>query len=359
MKNWKAVGRKLVKVAAFALMAVMVFVGGVTASELLRKEEPQPIGGVHTGNSLQAEQTTNNGISLMAADGTNYVGNTLGESVPYGALSVTATVTPVNATNQKLSWNFAWAGTTSSWSSGKTVGDYFSLEYVGTNAHEIYVWAKQPFGDQITVTATSTDGTNKTASMTVDFARRMNGLTELYISEGASVYIACSFDCSTRTADWPCGYRMEPGPIVEDFAYTASYTDGTKNLTWNLVDFSMHFDDELRQSAEDKFGMSTREYYTYSEDGGGYASMVQNMWEVTDIDSFWHSREESGSLWNEWVTSMNYGADLGDLTFYFESASTDSLGNKYTYSITFSVYGDFSAELPVSSVALSDSMLTI
>lgn len=337
----KTVGQKLLKVAAFAVMAVMVFVGGFTTSELLRKEEQQSaIKG--TGNSLQAQQTINNGISLMAADGSGYVGNTLGQSVPYGALKVTATVSPATAKNQTLSWSCAWAGTTSSWSSGKTVEDYFSLSTSGANAHEVYLWAKQPFGDQITVTATSTDGGNKSATMTVDFAKRMNGLTSITGLAGVFDFGADIFYNKLSKA----AYNAELP------SFTANYGVGTKSLTWTCVDYEVSFSQDLFSDAQSALGVQANGTWYYSN--GGSEVFAFNLWNDGEIN---FSNAEN---YNKLVTciSDNNGY-LGVLTLYFESAETDSFGNKYTYEYEFDV--EVSTEylgMVVENVTLSDSTLT-
>lgn len=326
MKNWKTVGRKLLKAAAFAVMAVMVFVGGVTTSELLRREEAQQIGGVQTGNSLQAEQTINNGISLMAANGTAYVRDTLGQSVPYGALNVTASVTPTMASNQKLTWSFAWAGTVSSWSSGKTVSDYFNLEYVGTNAHEIYVWATQPFGDQIIVTATSTDGTNKTATMTVDFAKRMSGITA--ISGFGGDYNSTN-DRASVVFDF---YAGENASSVEEIEYTASYSVGSKDLTWKLVSWGIEFNPDFQSAVENAgFGKTTNRVWETSIYTQGWKSAAHNIFTFDDSkDLFFDGGSDNVANQNKLkncITACN--GYIGWFYFNFESTETDSLGNKY------------------------------
>lgn len=287
---------------------------------------------------------------MMAADGSDYVGNTLGQSVPYGAMKVTATVTPANAKNKRLSWSFAWSSG-SGWASGKDVRDFFSLRTNGANAHEAYLWASAPFGTSIVVTVSSTDGSNKSATMTVDFAKRMNGLTEI---EGFSDDVW--FDFSTFTVYQSNSYALQPGPNLEDIEYTATYTVGSKAITWKLVDCIVVFDDDFRETAEQMLDMPTRETFSYGS--GSYKNIIHNMFDSADLEAFW-DREDAASLWTDFAMSLDYSAYVGGMTFYFESLSTDSLGNKYTYSVTFKIETDFSGGLPVANVALSDSEMTI
>ena len=356
MAKIKTILNKLAKTAVLFGLAVIVFVGGFITSELLRcDEEPS---GIESTNSLQSSQTVNNGISMMAADGSDYVGNTLGQSVPYGALKVTATVEPATAKNKKLTWSFSWSGENASWSSGKDVGDYFKLQTSGANAHEVYVWATAAFGSPVTVTARTVDGSNKTATMTVNFAKRMCGLTEMAMSEEGDCFTFGTFDCSAREFYQGDNFHMKPGPALEDFEYVATYTDGTKSLTWSLVDFRIDYDNEFRDLVEEIFGFETRSSATYSLGEIGYESITHNIWDGADADSAVGS-EDSAAKWLELATAMNYAGDVGGLTFYFESASSNALGDKYTYAITFKIVVDYSGDLPVSSVSLSDSSLTM
>lgn len=362
----KTLGRKIAKVVAFALMAVTVFVGGLATSKILQKEEMAQVGNVQTDNSLQAQQTINNGISLMAADGSGYVGNTLGQSVPYGALKVTATVSPATAKNQTLSWSCAWAGTTSSWSSGKTVEDYFSLSTSGANAHEVYLWAKQPFGDQITVTATSTDGGNKSATMTVDFAKRMTaatiskqeGLTGVF-DYPSSIY----YDNFLKTS-----YDIDPIGVVE---YTPTFGVGTKDLTWSLYDCVITYD-------EDYMSMVEGGGFVHSEGGGTNYAETSGTWcyrQDRGFESFAYnvfSRDDAhylffdGSAGNEaniyklQQIIRDVDGYLGCMELQFRSTEKDSLGNVYSFTMSFDLYVSVSLlEVTVENVNLSDSSLTM
>ena len=351
--NTKTLGRKIAKVVAFALMAVTVFVGGLATSKILQIEETAQVGNVQTDNSLQAQQTINNGISLMAADGSGYVGNTLGQSVPYGALKVTATVSPATAKNQTLSWSCAWAGTTSSWSSGKTVEDYFSLSTSGANAHEVYLWAKQPFGDQITVTATSTDGGNKSATMTVDFARRMTGVTGITGFAGSFDYNSGIFYNELSKAS----HYVEG---IERTSYTPTYSVGTKNLTWTLREYLVCYDSDLDSALASSFGLPTNGEWSCGTCENEYDVLIFNNWEDVDRAALFDGSngvENYNTLKNLISANDSY---IGDLYFYFESAETDSFGNKYTYQMKFGIY--VSAEylgMSVENVTLSDRSLTI
>ena len=348
----KTVGQKLLKVAAFAVMAVMVFVGGFTTSELLRKEEQQSaIKG--TGNSLQAQQTINNGISLMAADGSGYVGNTLGQSVPYGALKVTATVSPATAKNQTLSWSCAWAGTTSSWSSGKTVEDYFSLSTSGANAHEVYLWAKQPFGDQITVTATSTDGSNKTATMTVDFAKRAESVLDVS-------WLGSSFDSMDDGvySSISLPFYQAASPSDTDFSFRCS--DGTLDLRWRVaecwVEYTQGYQNAINFAG---FGVQSNRDWGYDGDYTGADSFAYNVFDYDTVLALF-SGTDAQLNYNKLIQCIiDCDGHIGTLHLKVESEEMDSFGNRFTYEENLGIIiSEEYLQMTVENVTLSDSTLT-
>ena len=69
-----------------------------------------------------------NGISVMSAriapeEYEDYGISPMAES----AQQLTATITPSNATNQKVDWTVKWKNASSSWANGKTVTDYVTV----------------------------------------------------------------------------------------------------------------------------------------------------------------------------------------------------------------------------------------
>ena len=364
MAKIKTILNKLAKTAVLFGLAVIVFVGGFITSELLRKKEQAVI--ESTGNCLQSSQTVNNGISMMAADGSDYVGNTLGQSVPYGALKVTATVEPATAKNKKLTWSFSWSGENASWSSGKDVGDYFKLQTSGANAHEVYVWATAAFGSPVTVTARTVDGSNKTATMTVDFAKRMTAAT---ISNGEGLTGVFDYASSIYYDNFlKTSYDIDPIGVVE---YTPTFGVGTKDLTWSLYDCVISYD-------EDYISMVEGGGFVHSEGGGTNYAETSGTWyyrQDRGFESFAYnvfSRDDAhylffdGSAGNEAniykLQQIIRGVNgyLGCMELQFRSTEKDSLGNVYSFTMSFDLYVSVSLlEVTVENVNLSDSSLTM
>ena len=85
-------------------------------------ETPDEEGGAIIGEGEE------NGISLTSAlidpaDYADYGVSALAET----AGTITATVLPSNATDKSLDWSVAWKNASSSWATGKTVTDYFTV----------------------------------------------------------------------------------------------------------------------------------------------------------------------------------------------------------------------------------------
>ncbi len=101
------------------------------------------------------------------------------------SVTLTATVEPANATNKSVSWSLAWTNASSEWATGKTVTDYVQLTPSGGDNTTATVSYSAPFGEQVTVTATSRDNPEAKASCTFDFALRVQDTVPTLIgSEG-------------------------------------------------------------------------------------------------------------------------------------------------------------------------------
>lgn len=349
----KRIGRAFIKVTAFALLGVTAFVCGAVTNQALQKQSSYVSESIVTGNSLLAGQTTNRGISMMAANGTDYVGNTLGESVPYGALKVTATVTPATASNPKLTWSYAWTEG-NSWSSGKNASDYFKIETIGGNAHEAYVWATQAFGCPITVTAMSTDGTNKSATMQVDFAKRMTGVEFQYFG---------NFDYANQIYHGVMEEASYQAEAPSSISFNGAYGVGTKDLTWKFVDYFIEFDQGyyMAVDAEQSFNYQPLSEWSYGYHGG-WELFPYNIFPTEAAhDLFFDGDVDNAENYNKLIDCIiACDGRIGELYVEFESEETDALGNKYTYGTYFEiVIGEEWLGLMVENIALSDNAVTI
>lgn len=141
----------------------------------------------------QTEETTDNGAPVIGENGEELPS---GEAIPmpkamafrsaaaldgrnaeYDSVTLTATVTPSNADNKKVDWTIAFANPASEWASGKTVTDYVTVTPESDGSLTATVQCLQDFGEQIIITVTSRDNSNAKATCTVDFYKRVVGLS--------------------------------------------------------------------------------------------------------------------------------------------------------------------------------------
>ena len=89
------------------------------------------------------------------------------------AYTLTATITPDNATNKAVDWTVSFVNPASAWASGKSVTDYVTVTPTSDGALTANVECLQEFGEQIEVSVSSRENAKATASCTVDYARRV------------------------------------------------------------------------------------------------------------------------------------------------------------------------------------------
>lgn len=94
-----------------------------------------------------------------------------------GSYTLTATVLPSEATYKDLDWTIAWKDASGEWANGKAVTDYCMVMPTSDGALTASLSCKQAFGEQIIVTATNRDDSTKSATCTVDYRKRLLGVT--------------------------------------------------------------------------------------------------------------------------------------------------------------------------------------
>lgn len=152
-------------------------------------EVEDPIGEDSTGGTVIGE-STGNGVKLMSAkiakeDYTEYGISPLAET----AYTLTASIEPIDATNQEVDWSVSFVNASSAWATGKTVTDYVTVTPTEDGAKTATVQNLGAFGEQIKVTVTSRDNSEATAECTVDYVKRLTSAT---VSIGGGTSIICS-----------------------------------------------------------------------------------------------------------------------------------------------------------------------
>lgn len=123
-------------------------------------EEQKP-----SGDDVVIEQIEASGILLSAA---------IASADESGVTQrFTATITPSDATNQKVNWSVAFKNAGSEWANGKNISDYVTVTPTSDGSLYADVTCKAAFGEQIILTVTSRDNAEAKATATVDYRKKV------------------------------------------------------------------------------------------------------------------------------------------------------------------------------------------
>ncbi len=190
-----------------------------TQDEPVQEQPDEEAGGAVIGEGEA------NGISLSSAlidpaDYTDYGVNALAET----AGTITATVTPSNATDKSLDWSVAWANASSSWATGKTVTDYFTVTPSSDGATTANWQCLKGFSEPIVVTATSRSNPDVSGTVNVDYVKRVTSLTAAF---------------SATELKWNTTYNVTFTPVYSEGTLqgtVTSYTNADIQLTEGFKD---------------------------------------------------------------------------------------------------------------------------
>ena len=224
-------------ISALAIIAGAA-VGGWAVSKYVAKDSDFAIETPVTDNGgMQIGESVGNGISLMstkiaAAEYEDYGISPMAES----AQQLTATITPSNATNQKVDWTVKWKNANSTWAKGKTVTDYVTVTPTSDGALTANVVCKQAFGEQVQVVCTSRQNMQASATANVDYAKRITSGSINYVGDSSGnaditsagsvfTYDALgSFENNYFAAESIFTPVTGAGTIEDDFLYDISVT---------------------------------------------------------------------------------------------------------------------------------------
>lgn len=172
MSNYELYEHKKSDTVKWVLTLIAFIVVGVLIAGLIAgwfdKQEDAPVAVTEQtaaiDGGLSVTPVSANGICLMAAE--------LSETEGGNSYTVTATIEPAGAL-QKADWSLAWANSSSSWASGKTVTDYVTVSTSEDGGLTATVTLVKPFSEQIILTAAARGNSSKTATCTVDYQQRL------------------------------------------------------------------------------------------------------------------------------------------------------------------------------------------
>lgn len=141
------------------------------------------------------------------------------------AYTLTATITPSDATNKEVDWSIAFVNPSSSWATGKTVTDYVTVTPTSDGALTATIQCLQAFGEQVSVTVTSRDYSEIKANCSVDFAKKISSISSLKIgglsmSDGKFFNYFSGYD--GEGSDITATPVLTEGSITDVFSYKAT-----------------------------------------------------------------------------------------------------------------------------------------
>lgn len=209
------------------LLALSIFFGIVTEgftnwkASTWFKKDPAEVGTVIDGNGNELNSTTVYDMPERMV----YTPATRG-ATPSTTVQIKAIIEPLDATNQLVTWEIAFADPSAEWASGKNVANYVSI--VDTDALTNTVTFKQAFGAQILITVTSQDNPEYTASCTVDCAQKLESAYVTYAAgtglDGDAVVVLN--DTIGTSSNW----AMMKMFLNKDIQKTASFTYNTTTV---------------------------------------------------------------------------------------------------------------------------------
>lgn len=213
---------------------------------------------------MQVGEVQDYGIKLMSASipATNYVDygvTTIAET----AITINATIEPIDAANHGIDWSIAWTNPSSTWASGKEVTSYVTLSGNGKSAT---VSCLQPFGQQITVTAVSQDNPDVKATCTLEYAQKVTAASlnigDIAVNLGGSTEIQYEV-CPTITGSGgvinATVTTNDVYTIAEAFTKTVTFTQSTDTEQWfNINDHYPTYMEFTDVSVTNWYG---KEYY--------------------------------------------------------------------------------------------------
>lgn len=284
------------------------------------------------GEAVITDKTANGGISLMTtsispANYEDYGVSALAET----AYTITATVTPADATFKEVTWSVSWANASSSWASGKNITDYISLNSNGLTAT---VACNQAFGEQAIVRVVSNDNASVFATCTLDYAARLSfanfrATSEIYDHEegidqggGYSLYYTSS---TAQTARYEVIY-YEDNYSQTSFSFSGVYGTGTVHDFDFNNNFTLTFGvaNNVKNSVNSALGINSTTI-EISEYGSSQKYDFQNMFSVIFGSAFTSNRSQ---LYNTLQNYYTNNQAQFEFTLSFVGAYS---GQRYTY----------------------------
>ena len=240
-------------------------------------EANKPTNETILAGGMQVGEVQDYGIKLMSASipVTSYADYGVA-AIAETAVTINATIEPIDAANHGIDWTLAWSNPSSTWATGKTVTDYVNISSSGKSAT---VSCIQPFGQQIIVKATSQDNPDVSAVCTLEYAQKVTAAS-LNIGN-----IAVNFGGSTEVKYEVCPTVTGSGGVINANVTTNDVYTIAEAFT-KTVKFTLDPDTEKWFNVKDLYptGMNLADssvtnwhgkeyYFDYAHDMNGWFIM--------------------------------------------------------------------------------------
>lgn len=174
-------------------------------------------------DSVIIDTDSEQGISLLMGTATTAADGSTTQTI-------TATIEPSYAPNQKVDWSVSFKNAESTWAKNKTVTDYVTVTPTADGALTADIACVKAFGEQIIVTCTSRDDTSVKATATVDYRKKITmflGLNVMADGEVIHQYGQLPFSDSGKEI------TFEFRPVYSDYTVDDTFT---AILEWKVAD---------------------------------------------------------------------------------------------------------------------------
>ena len=186
------------------ILGVGFGVGGYGIADKIRDKQTAPKNQIEVTDNGGAvvNNAAENGVRLMSEklSPVLYAANGVSETAE-SAYTIAATVLPEDASNKNLTWELSFKNASSSWANGKNVTDYVTVTSSGATNNVAILSCNEAFGEQILLKATSVADNTKSATVTIDYVKRLLSV-DMALSNGTKL-----IDYETLVANY--NYKTE------------------------------------------------------------------------------------------------------------------------------------------------------
>ena len=216
------------------ILGVGFGVGGYGIADKIHDKQTEPKNQIEVTDNGGAvvNNAAENGIRLMSEklSPVLYAANGVSETAE-SAYTITATVLPEDASNKNLTWELSFKNDSSSWANGKNVTDYVTVTSSGDTNNVVVLSCDEAFGEQILLKATSVADNTKSATVTIDYVKRLLSV-DMALSDGTEL-----IDYKTLVAEYDYSDDSTYAPKVsfdfgndEELTLEPTFTQGVGTI---------------------------------------------------------------------------------------------------------------------------------